>query len=311
MFERAAGPIRAVPYGFGMLHRRRLRPRMLLAALLAAALPAVAGCADVLADGDGSSPFTNPPFIERDPLTDALPTNPQPDPAQPPAPSPDAPQPPAPAPEDGPLAQVRALWAELEVKGRAPKTGYSRAEFGQRWSDDVPVALGHNGCDTRNDILRRDLVDVAFKPGTRDCVVVSGTLHDPFTGRTIDFVRGNDTSREVQIDHVVALSDAWQKGAQGLDPDARRAFSNDPLNLLAVDGSSNQAKGDGDAATWLPPNSSFRCRYVARQTVVKHRYGLWATPAEHEALGRWLDTCAPEDDAALAALVEGAEASPR
>ncbi|MFD5869046.1 HNH endonuclease family protein [Corynebacterium sp. NPDC060344] len=211
----------------------------------------------------------------------------------------------------GPLGAIRAQLSQLQVKGRAPKTGYDRVLFGQRWSDDVPVALGRNGCDTRNDILRRDLVDVAIKPNTNDCVALAGTLHDPFTGAAIPFERGSRTSSAVQIDHVVAMSDAWQKGAQGLDEETRRAFANDPLNLLAVDGPSNQRKSDGDAATWLPPNSSFRCQYVARQVAVKHRYGLWVTPAEREALDRWLGTCAPVDDAALAALVEGAVAERR
>lgn len=259
----------------------RFRFRPVLAAAVAAAVLGASGCAE-LADGPATSPFTNPPLIERSQVVPEFTP-----------------------PHSDALATVHARLAELPVKGRAPRTGYARDEFGQRWSDDVPVALGHNGCDTRNDILARDLVDVEYRPGTRDCVVVSGTLHDPFTGATIDFVRGNDTSNAVQIDHVVSLSDAWQKGAQGLDPDTRRAFSNDPLNLLAVDGPANQQKGDGDAATWLPSNSSFRCRYVARQTVVKHRYGLWVTQAERDAIERWLGTCGPEDDAALALLVEG------
>lgn len=117
--------------------------------------------------------------------------------------------------EAGPLGDIRAQLAALEVKGRAPKTGYDRDLFGQRWSDDVPLALGHNGCDTRNDILRRDLVDVVIKPNTNDCVALSGTLHDPFTGAVIPFQRGSGTSSAVQIDHVVAMSDAWQRVRRG------------------------------------------------------------------------------------------------
>ncbi|MDV2477537.1 DUF1524 domain-containing protein [Rhodococcus zopfii] len=184
-----------------------------------------------------------------------------------------------------------AVFAELPIKGRAPKTGYDRELFGQAWSDDVGVAGGHNGCDTRNDILRRDLVDIEFKPGTRDCVVLSGTLHDAYTGATIPFTRGQDTSEAVQIDHVVALSDAWQKGAQQLDAQTRADFANDPRNLQAVDGPTNQRKGDGDAATWLPPNRAYRCTYVARQVQVKAAYGLWVTQAEHDAIVRVLTEC--------------------
>jgi hypothetical protein len=176
----------------------------------------------------------------------------------------------------------------LPIKGRAPKTGYERAQFGPAWSDDVTVPDGHNGCDTRNDILRRDLVDIEIKPGTNDCVVASGVLNDPYTGAAIAFQRGRGTSRAVQIDHVVALSDAWQKGAQQWDEPTRRNFANDPLNLQATSGPINEQKGDGDAATWLPPNKSYRCDYVSRIIDVKSGYGLWVTQAEHDAMARIL-----------------------
>lgn len=181
--------------------------------------------------------------------------------------------------------------ARLSVKGRAPKTGYDRSLFGQAWTDDVSVDGGHNGCDTRNDILGRDLTDVRFKPGTRDCVVLSGTLDDPYTKSTITFERGASTSSAVQIDHVVALADAWQKGAQQLSTEERTDFANDPRNLQAVDGPTNQKKGASDAATWLPPNRSYRCTYVARQIEVKLAYRLWVTAAEKNAMAGILTDC--------------------
>lgn len=209
----------------------------------------------------------------------------------------------SPAP-DSAATRIQQLLTELPQKGRAPKTGYSRSQFGQRWSDDVSVQFGHNGCDTRNDILQRDLINATFKPGTRDCVVLTGELADPYTGQTIHFERGQDTSNMVQIDHVVALSDAWQKGAQQLSPEDRQNLANDPLNLLAVDGPANQQKRDSDAASWLPASKSFRCQYVARQVVVKHKYRLWATPAEFEVLQRWLETCSESDEEALAGLID-------
>ena len=124
-----------------------------------------------------------------------------------------------------------------------------------------------------------------------DCKVQSGTLIDPYTGSTIKFVRGADSSDDVQIDHVVALSNAWQTGAQQLSFEQRVTFSNDPLNLLAVDGPTNEKKSDGDAATWLPPNKPFRCQYVKRQISVKAKYGLWVTAAEQAAMTRVLNTC--------------------
>ncbi|GGB18971.1 hypothetical protein GCM10011492_06060 [Flexivirga endophytica] len=189
------------------------------------------------------------------------------------------------------VAHAQELLAKLPVKGRAPKTGYDRKEFGVRWSDDVTVQLGHNGCDTRNDILRRDLTDRTLKPNTHGCVVLTGVLVDPYTRTRITFQRGVGTSNAIQIDHVVALSDAWQKGAQQLTPERRQDLANDPRNLLAVSGSANAQKRDGDAATWLPKNKSYRCTYVAKQVAVKADYHLWVTKAEKEAMARVLSNC--------------------
>jgi len=170
----------------------------------------------------------------------------------------------------------------LTVKGRAPKTGYDRDRFGTAWAD-----TDSNSCDTRDDILKRDLDDVKFRDG--DCTVVSGMLDpDPYTGKDVPYVRGRS---KVDVDHVVALSDAWQKGAQKWDDSKRIALANDPLNLLAVDSGTNRGKGDGDTATWLPPDKAYRCTYVAAQVAVKTKYGLWVTSAEQAAMKRVLRTC--------------------
>jgi hypothetical protein len=176
----------------------------------------------------------------------------------------------------------------LPVKGRAPKTGYARAEFGLAWFD-----LDQNGCDTRNDVLRRDLAAIVIKVGSK-CVVLSGILHDPYSGHPIPFRRGKSTSASVQIDHVVALSDAWQTGAQQLNAAQRRSLANDPVNLLAVDGRLNQQKSDSDAASWLPPRKSYQCAYLARQVAVKRKYHLWVTPAENTAVRNILTSCPGE-----------------
>ncbi|MCA9324256.1 HNH endonuclease [Candidatus Saccharibacteria bacterium] len=170
----------------------------------------------------------------------------------------------------------------LLVKGRAPKTGYARDQFSDGWA-----LVG--GCDVRNIILKRSLTEL--KLADDGCVVMSGILDDPYTGEVINFVRGSSTSDAIQIDHVVALSDAWQKGAQNVSADERLRLANDPLNLLAVDGPANQEKGDADSASWLPPNKSFRCAYVARQVAVKSKYSLWVTEAEKSAMKRVLNGC--------------------
>ena len=172
----------------------------------------------------------------------------------------------------------------LTVKGRAAKTGYSRDKFGPAWAD-----VDGNGCDTRNDILQRDLTSVKLRSG--GCVVQTGVLKDPYTGHTISFRRGRKTSLAVQIDHVVALSNAWQTGAGKLSSAVREQLANDPLELLAVDGPTNEAKRDSDAASWLPLHKSFRCAYVARQIAVKVKYHLWVTLAEKKAMSRVLTTC--------------------
>lgn len=166
----------------------------------------------------------------------------------------------------------------IPVKGRAPKTGYGRDQFGPAWTDHAAgVDAAGNGCGTRDDILRRDLTNADIAAGTGGCVPTPGRLNDPYSGAVIPWQRGPGTSSVVQIDHVVPLSDAWQKGAQHWVPEKRLQFANDPLNLLAVYGRENAAKGDGDAATWLPPVRGYRCLYVARQVAVKDRYGLWVT----------------------------------
>ncbi|GGJ24014.1 HNH endonuclease family protein [Streptomyces brasiliensis] len=183
-------------------------------------------------------------------------------------------------PEDGGAALAAA--ESLTVKGRAPKTGYSRAKFGTAWAD-----TDSNSCDTRDDILKRDLKEVKFTDG--DCKVSYGLLEpDPYSGKEVTYRRGRSL---VDIDHVVALSDAWQKGAKYWDAGKRIALANDPLNLLAVDASTNRGKGDGDTATWLPPNKAYRCEYVAAQVAVKKKYGLWVTTGEKAAMKKVLTTC--------------------
>ncbi len=198
-------------------------------------------------------------------------------------------RPPSPSPtleerEEPEAGTALAALDILDIKGRAPKTGYDRDEFGAGWVD-----VDRNGCDTRNDLLQLRLVNIEMS-GT--CKVMAGDLLDPFTGTWVHFERGG--ASEVDIDHLVALSDAWQKGAQQWDFAQRVAFANDPLNLEPVDAGENRAKGDADAATWLPPDTSYRCEYVARQIAVKAKYGVWVTQAEHDAMAKVLGTCPDE-----------------
>jgi hypothetical protein len=208
-------------------------------------------------------------------------------------------------PQSGGGPALRLL-AGLAVKPRAPRTGYARGEFGRPWVD-----VDRNGCDTHDDILRRDLTATTLKPGTRPCVVLSGTLADPYTGAQIRHAHG---VFGVDVDHVVALGDAWDKGAAQWAPEKRLALANDPLNLLAVDASANRSKGASDAATWLPPNHAYHCKYVARQIAVKAKYQLSLTRDEHDAMAAVLATCpdepAPVGDAPTHAPIAHVEREP-
>ncbi len=160
-------------------------------------------------------------------------------------------------------------------------TGYERESFAFGSDTDG------NGCETRDDVLARDLVHRAVLAADR-CVTETGRLHDPYSGRQIDFIRADSA---VDVDHVVALGNAWATGAFRWGERTKEAFANDALNLLAVDMSLNRQKGDGDSATWLPPRKSFRCGYVARQIAVKRKYALWVTPPEHSTMEQILRRC--------------------
>ncbi len=164
-------------------------------------------------------------------------------------------------------------------------TGYSRDKFGEPWAD-----VDGSGCDTRNDILKRDLTKIVFKAGSA-CLIASGILSDPYTGKVINFVRGVKTSTAVQIDHVVALGDAWQTGAATWTMAKRLHYANDPVVLLAVDGPQNEAKGDDDASEWLPPRTAYDCKYVAKQITIKTKHALWVTATERSAMAATLKTC--------------------
>jgi hypothetical protein len=256
-------------------------PFLFLAGVVAVAIIAALTFAVLRAQPDAKTSTAPPPATAYlpEPETPTVPT---------PSSAPTSPSPTPTTPELRDSAALQVL-ARLDVKGRAPTTGYERERFGPDWAD-----VDGNGCDTRNDILARDLTQIVTDPGD-NCEVETGTLLDPYSNAEIDFTRGWETSFAVHVDHVVALSNGWQTGAQHWKPRKRLRFANDPLNLLAVDGALNMQKSDGDAATWLPPNKLYRCSYVARQIAVKEKYGLWMTASERDAMARILSAC-PEQE---------------
>jgi Protein of unknown function (DUF1524) len=162
-----------------------------------------------------------------------------------------------------------------EVPARTRGYDYRRAAFGESWTDDNTAPGGHNGCDTRNDILDRDLIEKTYVSIKR-CpnAVATGTLHDPYTNDVIAFMRGNQTGAAVQIEHIVPLAYAWDLGARNWPDDMRVRFANDPANLLAIGGQVNQDKGDKEPAAWMPPNTAFHCQYAMQFIAVLRGYGL-------------------------------------
>lgn len=259
--------------------RRPVRLRTGITSVLVLLAIVVAGYATLTAEPSvpepsrASSPTAASPATSESATVSASPTSPA-------SPAPTAPT----ATQAAGAAHARDLLAALPVKGPAPATGYDRTEdFGSAWLD-----VDRNGCDTRDDVLARDLTDIVR---SGPCRVLSGELVSPYTGVTIDFVRGNTTSTAVQIDHVVALENVWRTGGQQLSQDERQALANDPENLFAVDQHSNAQKRSGDAATWLPANTAFRCTYVEHQVAIKTTYRLWVVPAERDAIERVLARC--------------------
>ncbi|MCH9666772.1 MAG: HNH endonuclease family protein [Actinomycetia bacterium] len=170
---------------------------------------------------------------------------------------------------------VDVLAGVAEIPARERRYDYRRDAFGKSWTDDTTAPGGYNGCDTRNDILDRDLYDKTYVSIKR-CpnAVGTGTLLDPFTNKVVPFTRGNRVGAAVQIDHLVPLALAWDLGAWDWTEERRIRFANDPANLLAVDGPTNQDKGDQEPADWMPPNAAFHCQYAMQFIAVLRGYGL-------------------------------------
>ena len=183
-------------------------------------------------------------------------------------------------PESGTLT----LLEQLPPVSAPPGQDYDRDEFGQRWAD-----IDRNGCDTRNDMLGRDLIEATFKPGTHDCVVLTGILHDPYTGETVDFTRLSEGYQPVQVDHVIPLAAAWDAGASGWTSEQRTQFANDPANLQVT--TANQSKGSRGPASWMPPAADYACEYATRYVELAHHYDLALPEEDRAALRGTLTGC--------------------
>ncbi len=187
---------------------------------------------------------------------------------------------------------VDVLAGVAEIPARIRGYDYRRDAFGESWTDDTTAPGGHNGCDTRNDILNRDLVEKTYMAIKRcPTAVATGTLLDPYTNAIVPFMRGNQVGAAVQIDHIVPLALAWDLGARNWTDETRVRFANDPANLLAVQGQANQDKGDGEPAVWMPPNRAFWCQYSVQFVAVLRGYGLPVDAASAPVLRQAADTC--------------------
>lgn len=189
-------------------------------------------------------------------------------------------------------ARVHFLAGVPVVPIRVRHGDYRRAAYGEPWTDDTDAPGGHNQCDTRNDILNRDLIDKTYVAISR-CprAVATGVLHDPYTNTTVNFQRGNKTGAAVQIEHIVPLAYSWDQGAWAWPESLRVRFANDPANLLAVQGQANQDKGDNEPAFWMPPNAAFHCHYAMQFIAVMRGYGLAIDEPSVQVLRRAAATC--------------------
>lgn len=204
-------------------------------------------------------------------------------------------------PNPGTPGTALAALETLVVSDFASSSDYKRAAFGDPWED-----IDKNGCDTRNDILARDIKGASID---KKCLVQTGSFNDPYTAKVINFDRSKGGGGGIDIDHIIPLSLAWKTGASDWDASKRLLFANDPLNLMASDSSENRKKGDKDASAYLPPNAGSHCEYVARQVTVRAKYGTWITPAEKKAVYTVLQTC-PDQPLASVSGVDVPVSSP-
>lgn len=188
----------------------------------------------------------------------------------------------APAAEAAPPTPVSAATArtylgQLAVKPEGSSTGYSRDKF--------PHWITQSGaCNTREVVLKRDGTSVVQDSS---CAAVSGSWYSPYDGATWT------AAADLDIDHVVPLSEAWRSGASSWTTASRQAFANDLTRpqLIAVTDNVNQAKGDKDPAEWLPSRTDYRCMYSRMWVHVKYYWKLSVDSAEKSALQSILNGC--------------------
>lgn len=167
---------------------------------------------------------------------------------------------------------------DLRVAEAGSMHGYRPSKF----PDDDSDA---NGCDTRDDVLARDLGDV-HRDGS--CTVTSGTLRDPYTGRTVRYRR--DHPGTVRVEHVVPLPVAWRSGASDWDQAERTRFANDADTLVAVAARTARDRGERPPDRWRPARR-YQCAFAQRYVTVAHDYDLTVTKAQHDALDTMLGGC--------------------
>jgi Protein of unknown function (DUF1524) len=269
--------------------RRPQRVRRIRTGVIAVALAAVTGAAVWLAT-NGTIPGSSR-SESAEPALSAPPST-QPDDSRPAEGSLASPQltvtPPAPDGEfPPPPDRARQELAQLTVAKNQGSASYQRSAFGPGWGGYGYYPKIPGGCEARDEVLRRDLSNV--KAGDQNkCIIFSGVLHDPYTGKELPYSRYGST--QIQIDHVVALGAAWRTGASTWSQERRVEFANDINNMLAVDGTANNDKGSKTPDQWRPPRD-YWCPYAERWVGVKDLYRLTVTTAEKAALEQMLAAC--------------------
>lgn len=187
-------------------------------------------------------------------------------------------------------AEASRLLRQLPTVDDTPADAYDRDAYGEAWAD-----VDHNGCNQRDDVLMRDVVEGTVTVGSQDGCdhdVLAGAWRDPYTGKLLRFDDLKDLvqAQSITIDHLVPLAEAHRSGADTWDSERRMLFANDLANLLAVDGGANSSKGDQDPANWEPPAVVW-CDYALVWVQVKSEWDLGVDSVERAVLQRRLSSC--------------------
>jgi len=132
------------------------------------------------------------------------------------------------------------------------------------------------------------LKDRSLIPATinkKTCRVLNGAWNDYYYPETLH------NSNSIDVDHLVPLKHAHDHGAAHWNREQKKAFSNDPQNLVITNRKYNRQKSSQGIATWLPSRIQYACRYVRDWLSVKNKYGLEINEVEKTTVKSIATSC--------------------